>query len=447
MAKFGREFVRGATNPAFLGGMMTAFQNVGSAPRRRREAEEQEKKEQAVRQTIDLGMRATQNNDVVNLKRAAQKLNDLGMYDRAEILSTRAMNIEKAEKAAYGTALENRGKQQLVGFGTTAGVDLTDPKTRQAFFGQGRAYKLDPSETLETYKKLVELQQSGLGDEKSLHFVTKEVLQADGSTKIQSVGLNPMTGKEVSRTTIGTVGAGEDKPNVVYKEVVGADGVLRHVAFGLDNQGNQLFETALGKAKTTTIDTTDYDLTPKSTETDFDRAIMIATSSGRNEDARNLEEQRQIRFPDRPSTNEVIEVATAVNPMFADDLKRIRQSEQINNQIASGIDSGTAPIVERMITDLFPNDIKAVQELQRFTSAKSLPRRFVDALTKLGTGNLSKATLTDYKAIGELVSLYSKDQINNTVEILYKDDENDIADRLYKMYLEDENDAEIISSK
>lgn len=41
MAKFGRGFVNAATNPAFLGGMMNAFGQIGATPRRRREEEEQ----------------------------------------------------------------------------------------------------------------------------------------------------------------------------------------------------------------------------------------------------------------------------------------------------------------------------------------------------------------------------------------------------------------------
>lgn len=41
MAKFGKGFVNAATNPAFLGGMMNAFGQIGATPRRRREEEEQ----------------------------------------------------------------------------------------------------------------------------------------------------------------------------------------------------------------------------------------------------------------------------------------------------------------------------------------------------------------------------------------------------------------------
>lgn len=40
MAKFGKGFVNAATNPAFLGGMMNAFGQIGATPRRRREEEE-----------------------------------------------------------------------------------------------------------------------------------------------------------------------------------------------------------------------------------------------------------------------------------------------------------------------------------------------------------------------------------------------------------------------
>ena len=44
MARFGRDFVRAATQPAFTQGLFTAAQQMGSAPRRRREEAEAERK-------------------------------------------------------------------------------------------------------------------------------------------------------------------------------------------------------------------------------------------------------------------------------------------------------------------------------------------------------------------------------------------------------------------
>jgi hypothetical protein len=44
MARFGRDFVRAATQPAYLEGLFTAAQGLGSAPRRRREEEEKQER-------------------------------------------------------------------------------------------------------------------------------------------------------------------------------------------------------------------------------------------------------------------------------------------------------------------------------------------------------------------------------------------------------------------
>jgi len=48
MARFGRDFVRAATQPAYLQGLFTAAQQVGAAPRRRREEEKLEQQKQAL---------------------------------------------------------------------------------------------------------------------------------------------------------------------------------------------------------------------------------------------------------------------------------------------------------------------------------------------------------------------------------------------------------------
>lgn len=48
MARFGRDFVRAATQPAYLQGLFTAAQQVGAAPRRRREEEKLQQQKQAL---------------------------------------------------------------------------------------------------------------------------------------------------------------------------------------------------------------------------------------------------------------------------------------------------------------------------------------------------------------------------------------------------------------
>ena len=48
MARFGRDFVRAATQPAYMQGLFTAAQQVGAAPRRRREEQKLEQQKQAL---------------------------------------------------------------------------------------------------------------------------------------------------------------------------------------------------------------------------------------------------------------------------------------------------------------------------------------------------------------------------------------------------------------
>lgn len=54
MARFGRDFVRAATQPAFTQGLFTAAAGLGSAPRRRREEAEAEAKKQAERNAYSM---------------------------------------------------------------------------------------------------------------------------------------------------------------------------------------------------------------------------------------------------------------------------------------------------------------------------------------------------------------------------------------------------------
>ena len=78
MARFGRDFVRAATQPAFTQGLFTAAQQIGSAPARRREFQRQEQQKLDINEAIALGNRGIVENDPVALVNAAQILRQQG---------------------------------------------------------------------------------------------------------------------------------------------------------------------------------------------------------------------------------------------------------------------------------------------------------------------------------------------------------------------------------
>ena len=108
--------------------------------------------------------------------------------------------------------------------------------------------------------------------------------------------------------------------------------------------------------------------------------------------------------------------------------------------------AGASAIMERIISSNFPNDLKAATELQRFRASKSLIQRGLDFVSMATTGELTDATIQDYRDIAEIMRIIGKGNIQDTVDRLYSANEDDAADRLFDVYIaSDPNAATIIS--
>ena len=82
MARFGREFVRAATQPQFAQGLFTAAQQIGSAPARRRE-EEKKKQLASMMQEVNAAL-AT--GDATSIGMARRRLEAAGFAEEANKL-------------------------------------------------------------------------------------------------------------------------------------------------------------------------------------------------------------------------------------------------------------------------------------------------------------------------------------------------------------------------
>ena len=103
MARFSNNFTQSLANPSYLGGLFTAAENVGSAPGRAREKQEQERKQKGL---LDASMALEQtalkgnlNDSMIN--DAANSLLNLGM-PHSEIMNTvnnaRALNTSARQR-------------------------------------------------------------------------------------------------------------------------------------------------------------------------------------------------------------------------------------------------------------------------------------------------------------------------------------------------------------
>ena len=142
---------------------------------------------------------------------------------------------------------------------------------------------------------------------------------------------------------------------------------------------------------------TNYGLTAESTPKDYDAAQLEAINAGEYNVSRQIGEIASNKFG-RPSLSDVLDIPKAIDPMWDQHVERRSLAAEINQLRTTG-GAGSQRLIERVLTSGFPNDLKAVQELESFTSSKSLWRRLTDGVTKIATGQTRDITLDEYEAI------------------------------------------------
>jgi hypothetical protein len=161
MARFGRDFVRAATQPAYMQGLFTAAQNIGAAPARRAAAQEQ--------QAIKDKLASFDPNTVAGLQGLAQFYQQQGDVNNAAKLASAARDLAAQEASAK--ALSNR-KAQIKTQAENLGLDnlavqienVTDPKELGDLVGTMIDYRLKnmPTQTPAQRRQLA--RQRGISD-------------------------------------------------------------------------------------------------------------------------------------------------------------------------------------------------------------------------------------------------------------------------------------------
>jgi len=166
MARFGRDFVRAATQPAFTQGLFTAAQQIGSAPARRRELQRQEQQKLNINEAIALGNRGIVENDPVALVNAAQILRQQGQTDESIRFAQAAGKAkefqdkriaEESRSSGVVSRLEQLGQPEAASL--VKDKILTASKGADIIFGlvsQERKNKIPP----EMLRRLGELSQT-----------------------------------------------------------------------------------------------------------------------------------------------------------------------------------------------------------------------------------------------------------------------------------------------
>jgi phosphoribosylformylglycinamidine (FGAM) synthase PurS component len=188
---------------------------------------------------------------------------------------------------------------------------------------------------------------------------------------------------------------------------------------------------------------TDYGLMAESTPEDYDAAQLEAINAGEYNVSRQIGEIASNKFK-RPSLSDVLDIPKAIDPQWEQHVERRSLAAEINQLRATG-GAGSQRLIERVLTSGFPNDLKAVQELESFTSSKSLWRRLTDGVTKIATGQTRDITLDEYEAIAQGLEELSNQRIMNTIDVVYRDGSADEADRLVDVYFP-EKEASITSN-
>jgi hypothetical protein len=101
-------------------------------------------------------------------------------------------------------------------------------------------------------------------------------------------------------------------------------------------------------------------------------------------------------------------VATARTDLF--DIEKYRALEQITEADVAGLTS----LKERLLTNLAPNDVKAVQELGRFRSDDEVVDLIRKFTTRVFVGGLDKETRSEYNQIIDVLEAASKNRIINS---------------------------------
>lgn len=227
-------------------------------------------------------------------------------------------------------------------------------------------------------------------DPSRITYVTDDLVNAEGVTESVRIGFNPQ-GQEISRTVIGIVPSRD-----------GAGGVG-----GKDGKQtlSQFFKEANIEVNLDTLE--GLQQAQRAAYFNLSNA-SLANSIG------TLIEQKK-----DPGVKEGLDILQT-----QPEVKQAQEDLILVNKFKSlapltDVDTaGASRLLQRIVTATAPNDLKAVAELNAFTSAQGLKDRIDDFFSMVVTGQLSEETIGEYQNTINAIEELSNRQITNAARRL-----------------------------
>lgn len=103
------------------------------------------------------------------------------------------------------------------------------------------------------------------------------------------------------------------------------------------------------------------------------------------------------------------------------NIPRYQQAmELVNNIDFYGSKKGGTALIESTLTDLAPNKVRAQAEIMRLVNSGSISRNVSDIATKWASGELTNATLNDYKALATAIAQTERQRLDSAINSAVK---------------------------
>lgn len=394
MAKFGQQLIAGLLQPSYQQGMFTVGQQLGAIPAQRRQLE-QAQAEKAKADKI-----------LSNLKAAAKAKASKSPNSQQLIPIVDSMSLAQLQEYLKpSTPSEFTLSPGEVRFRGTEEIARVDKPADSSEI----TYVTDDLLNVDTgnvesvrigYKGNKEVSREVLGvvprDSKTggvgIEYVRDDILNPE-TNQLESVRVGYLGNKEVSREVIGTVpfsGAGG-------KGGVGGTGSKQTLAQFFEDQGIEV----------------DLDTIEGLQQAQRAAYFNLSNASLANSIGTLIEQKKD------PGVKEGLDILQT-----QPEVKQAQEDLVLVNKFKSlapltDVDTaGASRLLQRIVTATAPNDLKAVAELNAFTSAQGLKDRIDDFFFMVVTGQLSEETIREYQNTINAIEELSNRQITNAARRL-----------------------------
>ena len=411
MAKFSQQFLRSLTQPTqFEEGLFSAAQSIGMRPA----VEAQKRKRQNLSEMLKGVTPGTAEYTSIladyysEIENNPEKANTLGALARQQA-EAQAEQIKKdrsianLKAAARVKASKSSNSEQLLPLINSMGIsqlqDYLKPTTPAEYTLSRGQVRMRGSQEIASL-------------EPEIKYERDDILNVN-TGNVESVRIGYKGDEEVSRVVLGVIPTKD-----------GSGGISSNAKLTLE---------ALAKERGVEID---YD-SVSSLESLQRLAGTVLDDASLANSFNSLIDKVKNRTP---GLTESLTVMRSINPNMASaeaDLDTTRKFLSLDRLTSDNV-AGLVPLIERVVTSAYPNDIKAQQELNRFRGSKDIIRKISDAVTMAVSGQLTDATMSEYRQImagvQELASKQIVNQAINTYSIADNDREKNAALNVIKMY-------------